>query len=322
MKVSKKALITGITGMDGSYLAELLLSKGYKVYGLVRRTSTSNRWRIEHLLDKITILDGCLLDQSSIMVALEISEPDEVYALAADSFVGSSWSHPLAMAETTGLGMLRTIDAIRLINPKIKTYAAMTSELFGSSPPPQSEATPFSPRSPYGVAKLFGFYICKNYRESYGMFIANGILFNHSSPRRGIEFVERKITDGVARIVHKKQEKLYLGNLDSKRDFGSSLDYMRAAWLMLQRNKPRDFVIGSGTAHTIREVCEVAFGEVGLNYQDYVEIDPKFFRPAEVNCLLADASLAKRELGWEPQYTFEGIVREMLAADLKRQSGA
>lgn len=318
--MAKRVLISGITGMDGATMAELLLSEGYEVYGIVRRISTPNTWRIDHIKDRLHLIEGDLLDSGSLMRALEIAEPEIVVNLAAQSFVKTSWDQPVLTNEITGTGCLRFLEAIRQVNAKIRFYQASSSELFGNAPAPQNELTPFQPRSPYGVAKLAAHWYTRNYRESYGMFAISGILFNHCNGKRGIEFVERKITDGVARIVHGKQKKLYLGNLDAKRDFGHSADYMRAALLLLQKDIPMDVVIGTGETHTIREVCEVAFAEVDLDYRDYVEIDPKFFRPAEVNCLLADASLARKELGWEPRYTFREIIREMVAADMKRQS--
>ena len=318
--MKRRALVTGITGMDGSHLAELLLSEGYEVYGLVRRTSTSNFWRIQHLINekKITLIDGDLHDISSIMKSIEASDPELLFHLGANSFVGSSWAQPLAMCQTTGMGTLNTIEAVRLINPKIRVYIAATSELFGSSVPPQSENTPFHPRSPYGVAKLFGFHICQNYRESYDMFIVNGVLFNHCSPRRGIEFVERKITDGVARIKYRLRGELRLGNLDARRDFSASVDVMEAAYLMLQNDTPTDYVCGSGESHSIRELCDLAFSHVGLDYRDYVVVDPKFFRQAEVNHLLADPARIKAELGWKPKRNFEDLVQEMVDADCER----
>lgn len=316
----KRVLITGISGMDGSHLAELLLSKGHEVYGLVRRTSTSNFWRIQNLIDekRITLIDGDLHDISSIMKSIEASEPEFLFHLGANSFVGSSWTQPLAMCQTTGMGTLNVIEAVRLVNPKIKVYNAATSELFGSVPPPQSETTSFHPRSPYGVAKLFGFHICQNYRESYDMFIVNGILFNHSGPRRGIEFVERKITDGVARIKYGLQQELRLGNLDAVRDFSHSVDVMEAAWLMVQRPDPKDFVCGSGEGHSIRELCDLAFSYVGLDFREFVKVDPKFFRPADVSYLLADPRRIKEELGWKPRHTFQDLVKEMVEADCER----
>lgn len=317
----KRAFITGATSQDFSYLAELLLEKGYEIYGLIRRLSTPNTWRIDHIIDKISLIEGDVLDQGSLIRAMEISKPDECYHLAGLSYVPTSWKQPVYTFDVTGTGVLKMLEAARAVNPQMKFYTASSSEMFGNSPPPQNENTPMIPRSPYGVAKLAGHRMVQVYRESFGMFAIGGILFNHGSPRRGIEFIERKITDGVARIIHKKQNKLYLGNLDSRRDFGHARDYMEAAWLMLQQENPRDFVIGSGETHAIKEICEVAFGLVGLNWQDYVEIDPKFFRPAEVNCLIADSTLAIQELGWKPKCTFRELIEEMVIADMKRQSG-
>lgn len=316
--MSKRALITGITSQDASYLTELLLAKNYQVYGLKRRSSVDTTWRIAHLLDKITILDGDLLDYSSLISAIATANPDEVYNLAAQSFVGVSWQMPILTAETNGLGALRLLEAVRIVNPKIKFYQASTSELFGSSPPPQSEFTNFYPRSPYGVSKFFAHYATINYRESYNMFAVAGVLFNHSSPRRGIEFVERKISDGVARIVHGINKELRLGNLDAVRDFSHSSDMCEAMWLMLQNPTPKDYVCGSGKAYSIRELCEIAFSHVGLSYQDHVVVDPKFFRPAEVHSLLADPRRIKQELGWKPKVSFHDLVKEMVDADMER----
>ena len=317
-----KALISGISGQDGSYLAELLLSKNYKVFGLVRRTSTQNYWRIQHLLDenKITLIDGDLLDQSSLLKAVEASEPDEVYNLGAMSFVGTSWTQPILTAEINGLGALRMLEAIRIINPKIKVYQASTSELFGSAPPPQSEATPFHPRSPYGVSKLFAHFATINARESYGMFTVCGILFNHESSRRGSEFVTRKITESVAKIKYGLRKELRLGNLDAYRDWTHAESMVEAMWLMLQQKTPKDYVCGSGEAHTVREFCDLAFSLVGLNYLNYIVVDPAFFRPAEVSHLLADPRRIKEELGWKPRHTFQDLVEEMVEADCKRIS--
>ena len=314
----KKALITGITSQDASYLSELLLARGYEVYGLKRRSSVDTTWRIGHLIDKITILDGDLLDFPSLISTIATVEPDEVYNLAAQSFVGVSWGQPLLTANVNGLGTMRLLEAVRIVNPKIKFYQASTSELFGSSPPPQSESTNFYPRSPYGVSKLFAHYATINYRESYNIFAVAGVLFNHGSPRRGIEFVERKISDGVARIKFGLQTELRLGNLDAVRDFSHSADVMEAAYLMMQGPTPKDYVCGSGEAHTIRELCDLAFSCVGLSYKDHVIVDPKFFRPAEVNALLADPRRIKQELGWKPKISFHDLIKEMVDADMER----
>ncbi len=315
----KKALITGITGQDGSFLAELLLEKGYKVYGLVRRSSSENFERIAHIRNKIELLQGDLLDQTSLIEAVKESEPDEIYNLAAQSFVPTSWNQPVLTGEFTALGVTRMLEAIRKVNPKIKFYQASSSEMIGKSKEiPQNENTPFHPRSPYGVAKVYGHCITVNYRESYGIFACSGILFNHESERRGLEFVTRKITDAVARIKLGMQKELLLGNLDSKRDWGFAGDYVKAMWLMLQHNEADDYVIATGESHSVREFCEVAFSHVGLNYKDYVKVDPKFIRPAEVDLLIGDSSKAKRVLGWEPKVKFRELVEMMVDADLKR----
>ena len=313
------ALITGITGQDGSYLAEFLLGKGYTVYGVVRRASTENFERIEHIKDKIKFLQSDLLDQLSLIHAVEESRPDEVYNFAAQSFVPTSWVQPVLTGEFTGLGVTKILEAIRLVNRKIRFYQASSSEMFGKAVEmPQNEKTPFYPRSPYGAAKVYGHWMTVNYRESYGIHATSGILFNHESPRRGKEFVSRKITDAVARIKTGKLDKLRLGNLDARRDWGFAADYVRACWLMLQQDGPDDFVIATGRHHTVRELARIAFAQSGLDYQDHVEVDQSFFRPAEVDSLLGDASLAKRKLGWEPQVSFEELVRMMVDADLKR----
>lgn len=313
----KKALITGITGQDGSYLAEFLLDKGYKVSGLVRRSSTQNLQRIEHLLDEVELISGDMLDPGSLTRAIEAAAPDEVYNLAAQSFVKDSWQQPVFTGECTGLGVARILDAIRIVNPKIRFYQASSSEMFGKVEEiPQTEKTSFYPRSPYGVAKLYGYWITVNYRESYGMFSCSGILFNHESPRRGLEFVTRKITNGVARIKLGLQDKLSLGNLDAKRDWGFAGDYVCAMWLMLQQKEPGDYVIGSGEAHSVREFVKIAFDYAGLDWKKYVVVDPKFFRPAEVDFLLADSTKARTVLGWQPEVNFEGLVRMMVDADL------
>ncbi len=312
------ALITGITGQDGSYLAEFLLDKGYEVVGLVRRSSNPNYSRIEHLLDRIELVQGDLTDLPSLMAILDKYKPDEVYNLAAQSFVPVSWEQPLLTADINALGVTRLLEAIRRTHPQARFYQASTSEMFGRvREMPQRETTPFYPRSPYGVSKVYGHWITVNYRESYGLFAVSGILFNHESPRRSLHFVTRKVTHGVARIKLGLAKELRLGNLDARRDWGFAGDYVRAMWLMLQQEKPQDFVIGTGEAHSVRELCEVAFSYVGLDYRDYVVVDPKYFRPAEVNILLADASKARRELGWEPQVSFEELIHMMVDADLE-----
>ena len=311
------ALITGVTGQDGSYLAEFLLEKGYEVIGMVRRTSTVNFARIEHIQDKITIVPGDLLDQMSLVDILREYRPREVYNLAAQSFVPTSWKQPVFTGEVTALGVTRILEAVRTVDPTIRFYQASSSEMFGKvREVPQTENTPFYPRSPYGVAKVYGHWITINYRESYNLHATSGILFNHGSPRRGLEFVERKVAHGVARIKQRLQNELRLGNLDSRRDWGFAGDYVRAMWMMLQQDRPEDYVIASGTTHAIRELCEVAFGYVGLDWRDYVVQDPRFYRPAEVDLLVGDPSKAKRMLGWEPTVSFEGLVKMMVDADL------
>ena len=313
------ALITGITGQDGSYLAEFLLGRGYTVLGMVRRSSTITFERISHIQDDITIIQGDLHDQSSLMDLIERYHPDEVYNLAAQSFVPTSWNQPVLTGEVTALGVTRLLEAIRLVNPAARFYQASTSEMFGKvRETPQKETTPFYPRSPYGVAKVYGHWITVNYRETYGMFALSGILFNHESPRRGLEFVTRKITHGVARIKLGLAKDLHLGNLDAQRDWGFTGDYVRAMWLMLQQKEPQDYVIGTGQTHSVREFCEVAFRHVGLDYRDYVLSDPRFIRPAEVDMLVADPSKARAELGWRPETTFEQLVHMMVDADLAR----
>jgi GDPmannose 4,6-dehydratase len=315
----KSALITGITGQDGSYLAELLLDKGYKIYGLIRRLSTPNLSRIEHILDKIELIEGDLTDQSSLNNALKESLPSEVYNLAAQSFVATSWNQPVLTGDVTGLGAVRILEGVRHVCPNAHVYQASSSEMFGKvNETPQNEHTKFYPRSPYGIAKLYAHWACINYRESYGMHASNGILFNHESPRRGIEFVTRKITDGVARIYHGMANELRLGNLDAKRDWGYAGDYVKAMWLMLQQKEPDDYVVATGKTHSVGEFAKLAFGEVGLDWKKYVKVDTKFIRPAEVNLLLGDASKAHRVLGWEPEVTFEELVRMMVREDLKR----
>jgi GDPmannose 4,6-dehydratase len=315
----KRALITGITGQDGSYLAELLLDKGYEVFGLIRRLSAPNVWRIQHLLDKVTLLQGDLLDQLSLIKAVERSRPHELYNLAAMSFVPASWDQPMLTGEYNAQGVTRVLEAVRNVDPKIRFYQASSSEMYGRvREVPQTELTPFYPRSPYGVSKAFGHYITVNYRESYDLFAVSGILFNHESPRRGIEFVTRKVTDGVARIKLGLADSLKLGNLDACRDWGFSGDYVRAMWLMLQQDRPDDYVIATGTAHSVKDLVEVAFAHVDLDWQKYVGIDPAFLRPAEVDHLIGDPAKAKKELGWEPSVDFKGLVTMMVDADLAR----
>jgi GDPmannose 4,6-dehydratase len=315
------ALITGVTGQDGSYLAELLLDKGYRVFGLVRRTSHHSYERIEHLLDRIEIVAADLLDQHSLTVVLQETRPDEVYNLAAQSYVPTSWTQPVLTGEFTALGVTRILEAIRLVHPQARFYQASSSEMFGKvRESPQRETTPFYPRSPYGVAKVYGHWITVNYRESYGLYAVSGILFNHESPRRGIEFVTRKITDGVARIKRGLATELRLGNLDAKRDWGYAGDYVDAMWRMLQQPEPQDYVVGTGVAHSVKELVEIAFAHAGLDWRKHVVQDPRFLRPAEVDLLLADAGKAKRELGWTPQVSFEQLTRMMVDADLRRLS--
>jgi GDPmannose 4,6-dehydratase len=317
-----KALITGITGQDGSYLAELLLSKGYQVVGIVRRTSHHSYERIEHLLDRVEVMAADLLDQHSLTMVLQETRPDEVYNLAAQSYVPTSWTQPVLTGEFTALGVTRILEAIRLVHPSTKFYQASSSEMFGRvSETPQRETTSFYPRSPYGVAKVYGHWITVNYRESYNLYAVSGILFNHESPRRGIEFVTRKVTDGVARIKLGLASELRLGNLDARRDWGFAGDYVEAMWRMLQQPEPRDYVVGTGQTHSVRELVELAFGHVGLDWKQYVKTDPKFVRPAEVDLLQADPSKAKRELGWTPKVSFSELVGMMVDADLVRLRG-
>jgi len=314
-----RALITGITGQDGSYLAELLLEKGYTVYGMVRRASTESFERINHLRDKVTLIQADLLDQLSLVEIIDKTKPDEIYNLAAQSFVPTSWNQPVLTAEFNALGVTRMLDAIRLLNRQIRFYQASSSEMFGKvREEPQTEKTPFYPRSPYGVAKVYGHFITVNYRESYNIFGCSGILFNHESPRRGLEFVTRKITDGVARIKLGLAGQLALGNLDAHRDWGFAGDYVRAMWLMLQQKTPADYVIATGQAHSVKEFVETAFGHVNLDWHDYVITDPKLIRPAEVDHLRGDASLAKKNLDWEPQISFENLIKMMVDADLEK----
>jgi len=313
------ALITGVTGQDGSYLAELLLEKGYQVVGMVRRSSTVTFERIAHIQDDITVVQGDLHDQSSLVSILEEYEPDEVYNLAAQSFVPTSWSQAVLTGEVTALGVTRLLDAIRLVNPKIRFYQASSSEVFGKVlEVPQRETTPFYPRSPYGVAKVYGHWITVNYRESYGLFAASGILFNHESPRRGLEFVTRKISNGVAQIKAGKAKELRLGNLESRRDWGFAGDYVEAMWRMLQHDRPDNFVIGTGETYSVKDFCEAAFSHAGLDYRDFVVQDSRFYRPAEVDLLISDASRARAELGWERKVSFEQLVGMMVDADMAR----
>ena len=315
----KKALITGVTGQDGSYLCEYLLSQGYEVHGMVRRCSTENFERIEHLRGRIRLHQADLLDQLSLVSLIQAVQPCELYNLAAMSFVPTSWDQPLLTGEFTGLGVTRILEAIRLVNREIKFYQASSSEMFGKvHEEPQKETTPFHPRSPYGVAKVYGYWITINYRESYDIFGSNGILFNHESPRRGKEFVTRKITDAVARIKNGLQDKLFLGNLDAYRDWGYAGDYVKAMYLMLQQDNPDDYVVATGEKHSVREFCELAFDRVGLKYQDYVEVDPQFYRPAEVCTLLGDSSKARKTLDWRPEVNFNELVSMMVDADMKR----
>jgi GDPmannose 4,6-dehydratase len=315
------AMITGITGQDGSYLAEFLLEKGYQVIGMVRRSSTVTFERIEHLQDDIVLIQGDLHDQSSLVDVIERYRPDEVYNLAAQSFVPTSWNQPVLTGEVTALGVTRLLEAVRLVNPDARFYQASSSEMFGKAKTvPQNEHTPFHPRSPYGVAKVYGHWIAVNYRESYNMYVVSGILFNHESPRRGLEFVTRKISNGVARIKLGLAKDLRLGNLEAQRDWGFAGDYVKAMWMMLQQEEPQDYVVGIGKTHSVRQLCEVAFNYVGLNYEDHVVQDPLFYRPAEVDLLIADPAKAKDELGWKPNIRFEELVHMMVEADLKRVS--
>lgn len=314
-----RAIITGITGQDGSYLAELLLEKGYEVYGLVRRSSTEKFERINHIKDKVVLIQADLADQMSLIEAVGDIRPREVYNLAAQSFVPVSWNQPLLTGDITALGVTRILEAVRNVNRDIRFYQASSSEMFGHvQETPQTETTPFYPRSPYGVAKVYGHWITVNYRESYDMYACSGILFNHESPRRGLEFVTRKITDGVARIKLGLAGELRLGNLEAKRDWGYAGDYVRAMWLMLQQDEPDDFVIATEETHRVREFCELAFGRVDLDYNDYVKVDPKFYRPAEVHVLLGDCTKAKKVLGWERECSFADLVNRMVDADMER----
>lgn len=320
--MTRTALITGITGQDGSYLAEYLLDQGYRVIGMVRRLSHENHARIAHLEDRVELCQGDLLDQASLASALMLYEPEEVYNLAAMSFVPTSWNQPVLTGEFTALGVTRVLEAIRMTNPNIRFYQASSSEMFGKvRQTPQNESTPFYPRSPYGVAKVYGHYLTVNYRESYGMFAVSGVLFNHESPRRGLEFFPRKVSDGVARIALGLSDRLPVGNLDASRDWGYAGDYVRAMWLMLQQETPDDFVVGTGESHTCREFVQIAFQHVGLDPDQYVQIDPRLMRPAEVDHLVADASKARTVLGWEPTVSFPDLVRLMVDADLARLGG-
>jgi len=312
------ALITGVTGQDGSYLAEFLLEKGYDVVGMVRRTSTVNFDRIHHIQEKIRIVQGDLLDQSSMMDVIAECQPDEVYNLAAQSFVPTSWRQPVLTGEFTALGVTRILEAVRLVKPDTRFYQASSSEMFGKvRQVPQNEETPFYPRSPYGVAKVYGHWITVNYRESYDIFAVSGILFNHESPRRGLEFVTHKVTYGAVKIKLGLADKLYLGNLEARRDWGYAPDYVRAMWLMLQQERPEDYVIASGKTHSVRELCEIAFSHLGLDYRDYVVQDRRYYRPAEVDLLVGDASKAHKVLGWNLTMSFEELVRTMVDADME-----
>jgi GDPmannose 4,6-dehydratase len=315
--MAKKALITGVTGQDGSYLAELLLEMDYEVIGVVRRSSTVNFERIAHIQDRLTLVSGDLLDEVSLIHILRDHKPDEVYNLAAQSFVQASWGQPVLTGETTALGVTRVLDAIRTVDPDVRFYQASSSEMFGKvQAVPQDEDTPFYPRSPYGVAKVYGHWITVNYRESYDLHASSGILFNHESPRRGLEFVTRKVTNGVARIKHGIDTELRLGNLDAERDWGYAADYVRAMWLMLQQDKPDDYVVATGETHEVRELCEIAFNVVGLDYRDYVKLDERFLRPAEVDLLIGDPSKAEKTLGWKRDVDFPGLVTMMVEGDM------
>jgi GDPmannose 4,6-dehydratase len=316
--MKKKALITGITGQDGSYLADFLLEEGYEVYGMVRRSSTENFERIDHIRDRIHFVQADLLDQLSIISIIKEIDPAEIYNLAAQSFVPTSWSQPVLTGEFTAIGVTRMLEAIKLVNPEIRFYQASSSEMFGKvRESPQNENTPFYPRSPYGVAKVYGHWITVNYRESYDLFACSGILFNHESPRRGREFVTRKVSHGVAQIKHGITDKVKLGNLEAKRDWGYAGDYVRAMWLMLQQEEPRDYVVATGISHSVRDLVEVAFGSVGLNWEDHVEIDPDLMRPADVDHLLGDSSKAHEILGWKPEVDFEKLIEMMVRHDIE-----
>lgn len=317
-KVPRSALITGITGQDGSYLAELLLQKGYRVSGLVRRSSSLNLDRLADVVDQVELISGDLLDQNSLIAAIEVSEPDEVYNLAAQSFVATSWRQADLTGEFTALGVSRLLEGVRTVNSKIRFYQASSSEMFGSTNPPQNELSPFHPRSPYAVAKVYGHFITQNYRESYGMFACSGILFNHESPRRGLEFVTRKVTNAVARIKLGLQKELPMGNLNARRDWGFAGDYVKAMWMMLQAESPKDYVVATGVSHSVEYLLQVAFNHLGMDYKDYVRVDSALIRPAEVDYLCGDASRARQELGWDSKITFEQMIATMVDADLER----
>jgi GDPmannose 4,6-dehydratase len=315
----KRALITGITGQDGSYLAEFLLEKGYEVFGILRRSSTTNFERLQDIRDHIQMISGDLLDQNSLMEAVRTARPDEVYNLAAQSFVPTSWNQPVLTAEFTALGVTRLLEAVRVVRPEARVYQASSSEMFGKAREvPQNENTPFHPRSPYGVAKVYGHWIAVNYRESYGLYTCSGILFNHESPRRGLEFVTRKVSDGVARVKSGLAERIVLGNLEARRDWGFAGDYVKAMWLMLQRDTPADYVVATGVTHSVRDLVEVAFSHVGLAWEEHVATDPSLLRPAEVDILRGNSKKAEEELGWRPEVDFEGLVRMMVDADLEQ----
>jgi GDPmannose 4,6-dehydratase len=321
--MSKRAIITGITGQDGSYLAELLLSKGYDVVGVVRRSSAPNLWRIQHIVDRIRLRPADLLDQLSLIRVVDEEKPDELYNLAAMSFVPASWDQPMLTGEFNAQGVTRVLEAIRQVNPKVRLYQASSSEMFGKvREVPQTELTPFYPRSPYGVSKVFAHYITVNYRESYDLFAVSGMLFNHESPRRGLEFVTRKVTDGVARIKRGIADTLSLGNLDAHRDWGFAGDYVQAMWLMLQQDRADDYVIATGISHSVRDLVEVAFGHVGLDWRKHVRLDPKLIRPAEVEHLIGDSTKARTQLGWQPKVDFATLIRMMVDADLERVTNA
>ena len=317
--MSPTAFITGITGQDGSYLAEFLLEKGYRVVGMTRRTSTDSMQRIEHLQDRLEFVQGDLLDQPSLISAIQTVQPDEVYNLAAMSFVPTSWNQPVLTGEFTGLGVTRMLEAVRQVNPRIRFYQASSSEMFGMvREVPQTEDTPFHPRSPYGVAKAYGHFLTVNYRESFDMYAVSGILFNHESPRRGLEFVTRKVTDGASRIALGMAKQLKMGNLEARRDWGFAGDYVRAMWCMLQQPVACDYVVATGVDHSVRELCQIAFDHVGLDYRDHIITDQSLYRPAEVDHLLGDASKARRELEWEPTVSFEELIRMMVDSDMER----
>ena len=317
--MTKKALITGITGQDGSYLADFLLDKGYEVIGMVRRSSTVNFGRIESVQDRITLAHGDLLDQTSLIDIVREHKPDEIYNLAAQSFVPVSWKQPVLTGEFTALGVTRMLEAVRSVMPRARFYQASSSEMFGEvREVPQSESTPFYPRSPYGVAKVYGHWITVNYRESYDLFACSGILFNHESPRRGLEFVTRKVTHGASQVKLGLTGELRLGNLEARRDWGYAGDFVQAMWLMLQQDEPKDYVVGTGETHSVRELCQLAFGYLDLDWEEYVVVDPEFYRPAEVDLLVSDPTKARRELGWEPKVSFEELIQMMVEADMAR----